>query len=128
MTLVDSNSNFPCGRPHGAGPPSPVHLSLTPSPSVWTSQMDGPKADPQEENLFLYRLVKMMSVLERPSWNLPVELDQCCQIYFGQGPPIDSLNPRRPHRCDYSFNVRWMHVTIYEAVVRSEAQSKLQAL
>src|SRR6218665_1334880 len=35
MTSVDSNFNFLCGRPHGAGPPSPstcVHLSLTPSP------------------------------------------------------------------------------------------------
>src|SRR6218665_3242657 len=30
MTSVDSNFNFLCGRPHGAGPP--VHLSLTPSP------------------------------------------------------------------------------------------------
>jgi len=40
MTSVDSNFNFLCGRPHGAGPPSAcVHLSLT--PSVWTSQMDG---------------------------------------------------------------------------------------
>src|SRR6218665_230367 len=36
MTSVDSNFNFLCGRPHGAGPPFPpstcVHLSLTPSP------------------------------------------------------------------------------------------------
>src|SRR6218665_1787123 len=35
MTPVDSNFNFLCGRPHGAGPPPPstcVHLSLTPSP------------------------------------------------------------------------------------------------
>ena len=35
MTSVDSNFNFLCGRPHGAGPPSPstcVHQSLTPSP------------------------------------------------------------------------------------------------
>src|SRR6218665_3676167 len=35
MTSVDSNFNFLCGRPHGAGPPPPttcVHLSLTPSP------------------------------------------------------------------------------------------------
>src|SRR6218665_1797858 len=32
MTSVDSNFNFLRGRPHGAGPPSPVHLSLTPSP------------------------------------------------------------------------------------------------
>ena len=33
MTSVDSNFNFLCGRPHGAGPPSTcVHLSLTPSP------------------------------------------------------------------------------------------------
>jgi len=31
MTSVDSNFNFLCGRPHGAGPPPPVHLSLTPS-------------------------------------------------------------------------------------------------
>src|SRR6218665_942271 len=26
MTSVDSNLNFLCGRPHGAGPPSPVHM------------------------------------------------------------------------------------------------------
>src|SRR6218665_1794969 len=26
MTSVDSNFNFLCGRPHGAGPPSPVHM------------------------------------------------------------------------------------------------------
>src|SRR6218665_1697929 len=26
MTPVDSNFNFLCGRPHGAGPPSPVHM------------------------------------------------------------------------------------------------------
>src|SRR6218665_4119811 len=32
MTSVDSNFNFLCGRPHGAGPPPPVHLSLTPLP------------------------------------------------------------------------------------------------
>src|SRR6218665_2548964 len=36
MTSVDSNFNFLCGRPHGAGPPLPsstcVHLSLTPFP------------------------------------------------------------------------------------------------
>src|SRR6218665_2275693 len=36
MTSVDSNFIIFCGRPHGAGPPSPpstcVHLSLTPSP------------------------------------------------------------------------------------------------
>jgi len=33
MTLVDSNFNFLCGRPHGVGPPSTcVHLSLAPSP------------------------------------------------------------------------------------------------
>src|SRR6218665_1048665 len=36
MTSADSNFNFLCGRPHGAGPllpPSPfVHLSLTPFP------------------------------------------------------------------------------------------------
>ena len=32
MTSVDSNFNFLCGRPHGAGPPPPVHLSQTPSP------------------------------------------------------------------------------------------------
>src|SRR6218665_3294725 len=25
MTSVDSNFNFLCGRPHGAGPPPPVH-------------------------------------------------------------------------------------------------------
>src|SRR6218665_3020507 len=40
LTSVDSNFNFLCGRPHGAGPPPPstcVHLSLTPSPSVWAS-------------------------------------------------------------------------------------------
>src|SRR6218665_2152031 len=33
MPSVDSNFNFLCGRPHGAGPPPPstcVHLSLTP--------------------------------------------------------------------------------------------------
>jgi len=35
MTMsVDSNFNFMFGRPHGAWP---VHLSLSPSPSVWTS-------------------------------------------------------------------------------------------
>src|SRR6218665_2589896 len=32
MTSLDSNFNFLCGRPHGAGPPSSVHLSLTPPP------------------------------------------------------------------------------------------------
>jgi len=36
MMSVDSNFNFLCGLPHGAGPPSSpstcVHLSLTPSP------------------------------------------------------------------------------------------------
>src|SRR6218665_2955654 len=35
MTSVDSNFNFLCGRPHGAGPPPPstcVHPSLTPLP------------------------------------------------------------------------------------------------
>ena|SRR6218665_1977720 len=26
MTSVDSNFNFLCGRPHGARPPSPVHM------------------------------------------------------------------------------------------------------
>ena len=26
MTSVDSNFNFQCGRPHGAGPPFPVHM------------------------------------------------------------------------------------------------------
>src|SRR6218665_2544644 len=26
MTSVDSNFNFLCGRQHGAGPPSPVHM------------------------------------------------------------------------------------------------------
>src|SRR6218665_1411392 len=26
MTSVDSNFKFLCGRPHGAGPPSPVHM------------------------------------------------------------------------------------------------------
>src|SRR6218665_3345006 len=26
MTSVDSNFNFLCGHPHGAGPPSPVHM------------------------------------------------------------------------------------------------------
>ena len=26
MTSVDSNFNFLCGRPHGAGPPSPAHM------------------------------------------------------------------------------------------------------
>src|SRR6218665_377044 len=26
MTSVDSNFNFLCGRPHGAGPPPPVHM------------------------------------------------------------------------------------------------------
>src|SRR6218665_304157 len=26
MTSVDSNFNFQCGRPHGAGPPPPVHM------------------------------------------------------------------------------------------------------
>src|SRR6218665_2531647 len=30
MTSVDSNFNFLCGRPHGAGPPSTcVHMGLT---------------------------------------------------------------------------------------------------
>src|SRR6218665_2916963 len=35
MTSVESNFNFLCGRPHGAGPPplsTCIHLSLTPSP------------------------------------------------------------------------------------------------
>src|SRR6218665_3588754 len=32
MSSVDSNFKFLCGRPHGAGPPFPVHLSLTPLP------------------------------------------------------------------------------------------------
>src|SRR6218665_1545234 len=34
MTSADSNFNFLCGRPHGAGPPPStcVHLSLTPPP------------------------------------------------------------------------------------------------
>src|SRR6218665_279124 len=36
MTSLDSNFNFLCGRPHGAGPPLPpstcVHLSPTPPP------------------------------------------------------------------------------------------------
>ena len=26
MTSVDSNFNFLCGRPHGAGPPPPVNV------------------------------------------------------------------------------------------------------
>src|SRR6218665_2329511 len=26
MTSVDSNFNFLCGRPHGAGPPLPIHM------------------------------------------------------------------------------------------------------
>src|SRR6218665_68220 len=26
MTSVDSDLNFLCGRPHGAGPPPPVHM------------------------------------------------------------------------------------------------------
>src|SRR6218665_3005141 len=26
MTSVDSNFNFLCGRPNGAGPPSPIHM------------------------------------------------------------------------------------------------------
>src|SRR6218665_677845 len=26
MTSVDSNFNFLCGRPHGVGPPPPVHM------------------------------------------------------------------------------------------------------
>src|SRR6218665_2279533 len=26
MTSVDSNFNFLCGRPHGAGPPPPIHM------------------------------------------------------------------------------------------------------
>src|SRR6218665_3412455 len=26
MTSVDSNFNFLCGRPHGDGPPPPVHM------------------------------------------------------------------------------------------------------
>src|SRR6218665_2246400 len=29
MTTVDSNFNFLCGRPHGAGPPPPVHMRPT---------------------------------------------------------------------------------------------------
>src|SRR6218665_3318198 len=46
MSSVDSNFNFLCGRPHGAGPPSPVHMrppQPDPPPcgrhkfSVWTS-------------------------------------------------------------------------------------------
>jgi len=38
MTSVDSNFNFLCGRPHGAGPPPPVHMRPPePSPSVSTS-------------------------------------------------------------------------------------------
>ena len=28
MTSVDSNFNFLCGRPHGAGPPPHVHMRL----------------------------------------------------------------------------------------------------
>src|SRR6218665_172132 len=26
MTSMDSNFNFLCGRPHGAGPPPPIHM------------------------------------------------------------------------------------------------------
>jgi len=41
MTSVDSNFNFLCGRPHGAGPSSPCPHASTwvwpPLPSVWTS-------------------------------------------------------------------------------------------
>src|SRR6218665_3992180 len=41
MTSVDSHFNFLCGRPHGAGPPSPrVHLSLTPLPCGRHKWMD----------------------------------------------------------------------------------------
>src|SRR6218665_2362312 len=35
MTSVDSNFNFLCGLPHGAGPPSPVHMRPPePDPSL----------------------------------------------------------------------------------------------
>jgi len=39
MTSVDSNFNFLCGLPHGAGhpPATCVHLSVTPPSSVRTS-------------------------------------------------------------------------------------------
>jgi len=44
MTSVDSNFNFLCGRPHGAGPPPPVHLhppEPDPLPSLHVDVMNG---------------------------------------------------------------------------------------
>jgi len=56
MTSVDSNFNFLCGRPHGAGPPllpsTCVHLSLTLSPPCGRHKWTAPY-------MFYKRLLRM---------------------------------------------------------------------
>src|SRR6218665_528605 len=68
MTSVDSNFNFLCGRPHGAGPPFPlstcVHLSPTPSPL----RVDGINGWPLTQKsfwIFLKRLFKSTTTQRR---------------------------------------------------------------
>src|SRR6218665_1371043 len=60
MTSVDSNFNFLCGRPHGAGPSLPPstcdHLSLTPPPPSGRHKWMAP-------NLFHSHLLKVLASL-----------------------------------------------------------------
>src|SRR6218665_3881478 len=51
MTSVDSNFNFQCGRPHGAGPPPPPPPRPTPPPP--------PPRGGQKKDVFLYKKKKI---------------------------------------------------------------------
>src|SRR6218665_3212163 len=55
MTSVDSNFNFLCGRPHEAGPPSPVHMR-PPEPDPLPLRVD---------------VINVWSLCSRLSLNLP---------------------------------------------------------
>src|SRR6218665_518763 len=57
MASVDSNFNFLCGRPHGAGPPPPVHMRPNEPdplpPPCGRHKWMAPKTSVSEKNSFM---------------------------------------------------------------------------
>ena len=72
MTSADSNFNFLCGRPHGAGPPRPVHMR-PPEPDLRVDVINGWPLSIQMQWLgtlatISVTLIHWTSVFQTPSW------------------------------------------------------------
>src|SRR6218665_1663274 len=84
MTSVDSNFNFLCGRPHGAGPPPPVHMR-PPEPSpLRVDVINGwPLARDCVESLHLLPPTQTLRLGDRVSTSFTL-LKRTCEQHYAE--------------------------------------------